>query len=85
MGIHIDQRLEWYGEPLKVTDLFRLHRAKCGGQIEAACRILTHQLGWELRLEISGSLQRSQVYRSQHEVLETSEAWKLAMIEKGWS
>jgi hypothetical protein len=39
---------------------------------------------WELRLEIAGSLYRSQVCRSQDEVLDKSEAWKGAMIEKGW-
>jgi hypothetical protein len=35
-------------------------------------------------LEIVGSLQRSQVCRTQDEVLDTTEQWKAAMIEKGW-
>lgn len=46
---------------------------------------MTHPLGWELRLEVAGSLHRSQVCRSQDEALDTSEQWKTAMIEKGWA
>jgi hypothetical protein len=61
-----------------------VHKQKCGQQIEAACRLVTHALGWELRLEVVGSLQRSEVCRTQDEVLDTSEQWKAAMIEKGW-
>ena len=45
---------------------------------------MSHELGWELRLEIDGDLQRSAVCRSQDEILDTMEQWKAAMIEKGW-
>ena len=83
--IQVLQRPDWHGEPFAVGDLFLLHKDKCGEPIEAACRLVTHQLGWELRLEIAGSLQRSEVCRSQDEVLDTSEQWKAAMIEKGWA
>lgn len=85
MTIHVLQRQVWRGEPYKVGDLFRLHKAKAGEQLEAACRLFTHQLGWELQLELAGSLQRSQVCRTQDEVLDTSEQWKAAMVEKGWA
>ena len=78
------QRPDWRGEPIAVGDWFRLHKDKSERQIEAACRLFTHQLGRELRLEIDGSLQRSQVCRTQDEVLDTSDEWKAAMIEKGW-
>ena len=74
----------WSGEPFAVGDLFRLHRNKCGQQLEAACHMVTHPLGWEVRLEVSGSLQRAQVCRTQDEVLDTSEQWKAGMIENGW-
>jgi hypothetical protein len=83
--IQVLQRTDWGGEPYAVGDLFRLHKNQSGRQLEAACRLVTHQLGWELRLEIGGGLQRSQVCRSQDEVLDTSDEWKAAMIEKGWS
>jgi hypothetical protein len=36
------------------------HKDRCGQQLEAACRLVTHELGWELRLDVAGSLQRSQ-------------------------
>jgi hypothetical protein len=71
-------------ESVSLGDMFHLHRDRCGRQLEAACRVVTHPLGWELRLEIGGSLQRSQVCRSQDEVLETSEQWKAAMLETTW-
>jgi hypothetical protein len=71
-------------DPVTLGDMFHLHKDRCGGQIEANCRLVTHPLGFELRLEIAGSIQRSQVCRSQDEVLETSDQWKLAMIEKTW-
>ncbi len=64
--------------------MFRLHKARCGQQLEAVCHLVTHQLGWELRLEIASSLQRSQVCRTQEEVLDTADRWKAAMIEKRW-
>ena len=75
----------WDGQAVAVGDAFRVHKVRCGRQLEAACRLVTHPLGWELRLEIAGSLQRSQVCRSQDEVLDISEQWKAAMIERGWS
>jgi hypothetical protein len=37
-----------------------------------------------MRLEINGDLQRSEVLRSQDDVLTAGEAWKVAMIDKGW-
>jgi hypothetical protein len=83
--VRVLHRPDWQGEPYKVGELFRVHKHSGGEQIEATCGLQTHQLGWELRLEIAGSLYRSQVCRSQDEVLDTSEAWKVAMIEKGWT
>jgi hypothetical protein len=83
MTVHDLQRPERSDEE-SVGDMFRLHKDKCGQQLEAVCHLVTHPLGWELRLEIAGSLQRSQVCRSQDEVLDTSEQWKTGMAEKGW-
>jgi hypothetical protein len=83
--VQILHRPDWHGEPYKVGDLFRLHRQSGGEKIEVTCGLQTHVFGWELRLEIAGSLHRSQVCRSQDEVLDTSEQWKAAIIEKGWA
>jgi hypothetical protein len=84
MSVQVLRRLSWSGEPEALGDTFRVHRTRCGQQLEAACRLVTHQLGWELRLEVAGSVQRSQVCRTQDEILGTTELWKAAMVEKGW-
>ena len=85
MSLHVLKRSTWTGDPQPLGDLFRLHKSKCSQQLEGVCRVVTHQLGWELRLEVAGSLQMSRVCRSQDDVLDTSAQWKTAMIEKGWS
>lgn len=72
------------GTPLYIGDLFRLQEARHSAVLEASCRLLSHPLGWELQLEVAGSLQRSQVCRSQDEVLITSDQWKAAMLQSGW-
>ena len=84
MSAHVLQRRDWNGEPVAVGDAFRVHKLRAGRQLEAACHVVTHALGWELRLEVEGSLQRSQVCRTHDEVLDTSEQWKTAMMAKGW-
>ena len=83
-AVQILQRADWNGRPRALGDTFRLHKERCGRHLEATCQLVTHALGWELRLEIAGALQRSQVCRSQDEVLDTSEQWKAAMVDKGW-
>jgi hypothetical protein len=47
------------------------------------CVLVTHPLGWELRL-MTPDLLRSQVCRSSEEILDTHEQWKAAMTNKGW-
>ena len=54
------------------------------GDEVARCILVTHPLGWELRL-MTTDLLRSQVCRSSEEVLSTHERWKAAMLEKGWN
>jgi hypothetical protein len=78
------QRLTWDGQPKELGLLFHVHTDRGDKSLEAVCRLLSHQLGWELRLEVNGDLQRSEVCRSQDEVLATGEQWKTAMVEKGW-
>src|SRR5687767_15284007 len=77
-------REHWNGQPTHLGDLFRVSKLRGDKTLEAACRLWTHQLGWEVRLEINGDLQRSEVFRSQDEVLTAGETWKAGMIEKGW-
>jgi hypothetical protein len=49
---------------------------------ESARDVLSHEFGWELRLEV-GDLFRTQVVRSPEEILTSQESWKAAMPEKG--
>jgi hypothetical protein len=75
------QRPEWRGEPVRLGEIFILNK----DNRTARCHLQTHQLGWELRLEVDGELVRSQVCRDQEEVLSTGEGWKLAMKKRGWA
>ena len=51
---------------------------------EGSDRPLTHQLGWELRID-SGDLLMTQICQSDREIEDVAYEWKRAMIEKGWS
>ena len=44
-----------------------------------------NELGWELVLNVNGSLQRSDVCRNRDEILDKVESWKAAMLARGWS
>ena len=77
---NIPQREYWDGHPVDLGDAWVLRK----GDKVARCSLVTHQLGFELRL-ITTDLVRSQVCRSSDEVLTTHEQWKAAMIEKGWT
>lgn len=54
--------LAWESESL--GEIFGRHNTRCEA-MEAVCGVITNVLGWELRLEIDRSLQRSQVCRRQ--------------------
>jgi hypothetical protein len=56
------QRYAWYGTPTEMRLLFKVHIDRAGTPLEAVCRLMSHQLGWELRLEVAGEFQRSQVF-----------------------
>jgi hypothetical protein len=74
------QREHWDGDPIELGDAWTLRK----GEKVARCIVVTHPLGWELRL-MTSDLLRSQVCRSSEEILNTHEAWKTAMVEKGWA
>jgi hypothetical protein len=73
MPLEVFRRDEWDGEAKELGHLFRMHKAKGKRQLQGVCRLMSHVLGWELRLEINGDLQRSAVCRSQDEILNTME------------
>jgi len=77
-------REPWNGQPTYFGDLFRVSRVRGDKTLTAVCELWTHALGWEVRLEINGDLQRSEVFRSQDDVLTAGETWNAAMIETEW-
>ena len=78
------QRSDWAGEPLRVRIAWQLRKEKPTGPIHAICIAWTHPLGYELRLDVDGSLIRSRVARSNDEILTAQEEWRAAMMEKCW-
>jgi hypothetical protein len=74
------QRDQWDGDPIELGDAWTLRK----GDKVARSTLVSHPLGWELRLMTTDVL-RSQVCRSSDEVLDTQESWKAAMIAKEWS
>ena len=74
------QREHWDGNPVELGSAWTLRK----GERVAHCILVSHQLGWELRL-ITPDLLRSHVCRSSEEILSTHEEWKAAMLAKGWT
>lgn len=58
------QREHWNGQSTHLGDRFRVSKMRGDKQLIAVCKLWTHALGWEARLEINGDLQRSEVFRS---------------------
>jgi hypothetical protein len=81
MPLQVLQRPDWHGTPYEMDDLFVLHKNR---RTARAARF-THQLGWEVRLMVGSQdeIGRTQVCRSQEEVLTTGEEWKKKMGEEG--
>jgi hypothetical protein len=54
---------------------FRLpnRKQRCDRHLEAVCHLQTHQFGWEIVLTVNNPLQHSQVCRSPHEILDTTD------------
>ena len=70
------QQEYWDRSPVAVGEGFRVYMNRNGKRLEAVCTLLTHQLGFELRLNINGELRRSQVCRSTDDALSLTEKWK---------
>jgi hypothetical protein len=49
------------------------------------CTLTTHPLGWELRTMLNDDLARSEVCKTEMQVLDTADAWRAAWEQKGWS
>jgi hypothetical protein len=71
------QRESWNGHPVELGDAWTLRKA----DKVARCSLVSHPVGWELRL-MTSDLLRSHVCRSSDEILDTTELWKGALIER---
>jgi hypothetical protein len=82
MSLQVLQRPDWHGTPRDVGELFVLKK----NRRTARAALFTHQLGWEVRLMVGAQeeIVRTQVCRSQEEVLRTGEEWKKKMADEGW-
>jgi rubredoxin len=79
------QREFWNGPPERLPGGFTVTRAKGDRVLTAVCQVYTHQMGWELRLQVDGQgLLMSSVVRSGAEMIAKVEEWQRAMLEKGW-
>jgi len=54
-------------------------------QLSMICTLLTHALGWEIRLTVRHQLIHSHVCRTEQEVFDTAEVWWADAIGKGWT
>jgi hypothetical protein len=84
MTQQVFQRPDWYGEPKELGELFILAKKN---NLRARCLLYSHQFGFELRLVAGahGELLRSQVCRTDAEILDTQETWKVALLAEGWT
>jgi hypothetical protein len=75
-------RYDWTGEARALGDMWTL--AKDGRQI--TCRLVSHPLGWELRLTLTPGdmLLESKTCKVEREVFDTSDAWRERASAKGW-
>jgi hypothetical protein len=78
------QRAVWDSHPVPLGTAFDVRRSKRDRELRALCTLRSHQLGWELVLEVNGLLARSQVCRSRDEVLDVAEQRHSAMREQDW-
>jgi hypothetical protein len=81
MPLQVLQRLDWHGTPIELGELFVLQK----NRRKARAVLVTHPLGWEVRLLIGAQAEvvQTRVCRSQEEVLATGEEWKTAIGERG--
>ena len=79
----IIQRRKFDGVPQEEAVWWGLRREATKGA--AICRMLTHPLGHELRLELCGQLAESEVCQTDEDVLTCQERWRAALETDGWS
>jgi hypothetical protein len=81
--IHALQRPEWDGSPVELGDAFVMRR----GRRLVTCKVFSHQSGWEVQLVMApaAAVMLTTACTSEQAVWNTSEQWKAALFEKGWT
>jgi hypothetical protein len=76
------RRTVWNGEPPDLHELLAVSRVN---GTRARCALWSHEFGWELKLDVDGTLVRSHVTRDPNQKIDTTaNEWRAAMVEKGW-
>lgn len=77
----MDEWRDWQtGQPKHLGDLWTLRKV---GR-EAACVLVGHPLGVELRVSVGGELQRSQAFKDGVDAIALADEWRAAFEAKGW-
>jgi hypothetical protein len=74
-------RHEWRGALIELANVWILE--KSGRTL--VCRLTSHPLGWELRLELDRELWRSQACKVEDDVFSTAEQWRAQPQSHGWT
>ena len=80
----VSQRPDWHGEPKELGESFLLGT---GNTHRPRYAMFSRHFGFELRLLLGSKweLLRSQVWRSDDEVLTTAGQWTAELREHGWA
>ena len=71
----------WDGQERDVALVWRLTRDNTG----AECRLWTHPIGVQIRVDVEGEFVRSEAGRDPLPLLELAAAWKAQFHEKSWT
>lgn len=79
--MNVIQRSIWTGTPVEEAIWWTLRK----GDHVSVCRMFSHELGHELRLDVAGEPMFTKVCRSDAEILDCQEAWRAGLEAKGWA
>ena len=71
----------WDGRAREVSLVWRLQK----GNRYAECRLWTHPVGAEIRVEAAGEFLRSEAGADALTLVDTAVTWKAQFQEKGWT
>ena len=77
----MEEWLDWRtNQPKHLGDLWTLRK----GARTAACVLVGHPIGSELRVSVDGDLRRSEAFRNGTEAVTTADDWRAQFEAKGW-